>query len=55
MKNRLLTLLFCVGLLLAACGGGNGQSSSQDFAEADARRVNVFSRIEGKENPLPPG
>ena len=53
MKIRLLTLVFCCGLLLAACGGGG--SSSQGFAEADARRVNVFSHIGGEEKPLPPG
>lgn len=54
MKIRLLILILCCGLLLAACGGAS-QANSQGFAEADARRVNVFSRIGGAENPLPPG
>lgn len=54
MKIRLLTLILCGGLLLAACDGGS-QANSQGFAEADARRVNVFSRIDGEEKPLAPG
>lgn len=54
MKIRHLTLIICCGLLLSACGAGS-QANSQGFAEADARRANVFSRIAGQENPLPPG
>ena len=54
MKIHLLSLLLCCSLLLAACGGVR-QETDQTFAEADARRVNVFSRINGEENPLPPG
>jgi len=55
MKKQILTLIFCCGLVLAACGGIGSQSRGQGFAEADARRVNVFSQISGEEKPLLPG
>ncbi|RLT39592.1 MAG: hypothetical protein DWI57_10000 [Chloroflexi bacterium] len=58
MKTRILTLLFCYALLIAACGGAGADRRNdpdQGFAEADARRVNVFSQISGQERALPPG
>ncbi|MCL4835363.1 MAG: SH3 domain-containing protein [Caldilineaceae bacterium] len=58
MKMRFLNLLCSCALLLAACGGGSAGgvgSNSKEFAEADARRVNVFAQIRGQERPLPPG
>lgn len=58
MKTRILTLLFCYALVMAACGGAATDPRNdpgQGFAEASARRVSVFSQISGQENPLLPG
>lgn len=59
MKTQILNLLCCCALVLAACGAGSASDraarNGSNFAEADARRVNVFSRIGGQERPLPPG